>query len=114
MRVRDRFFGGRDFLYLKLGIRDLKAESGRVSGLKVYLGGGMPNRTLGITGLHEILLWDYWIEEPYWEPSYIAGVSSPRNRNSLVQLIYSTLKKLSRRELAPKCVPQVFQVSLLG
>ena len=39
MRVRDRFFGSRDFLYLKLGIRDLKAESGPVSGLKVYFGG---------------------------------------------------------------------------
>ena len=74
----------------------------------------MQGITLGITGLQEILGWDYWIEEPYWEPSYIAGVSSPRNRNSLVQLIYSTLKKLSRRELASKCVPQVFQGSLLG
>ena len=108
MRVRGRFFGSRDFLYLKLGIRDLTAESGRVSGLKVYLGGGMPNITLGIAGLHEILGWDYRIEEPYREPSHIAGVTTPRNRNSLVELIHSTLKKLSRRELAPKCVPQVF------
>jgi len=91
MRVRDRFFGSRDFLYLKLGIRDLKAESGRVSGLKVYLGGQIPRITLGITGLHDILGWDYGIEEPYWETSYIAGVISPRNRKSLVQLIYSTL-----------------------
>ena len=68
----------------------------------------MPNITLGITGLHEILRRDFGVEEPYSEPSYIAGVISPRNRNSLVQLIYSTLNKLSRRELAPKCVPQVF------
>ena len=35
------------FPYLKLGIRDLKAKSGRVSGLKC-VGGGMPKITLGI------------------------------------------------------------------
>ena len=34
-RVLHRFFGTRDFPYLKLGIRDFKAKSGRVSGLKV-------------------------------------------------------------------------------
>ena len=55
MRVTNRFFGIRDFPYLKLGIRDLKAKSGRDSGLKVYARGGMPKITLGITGLHEIL-----------------------------------------------------------
>ena len=41
----------RGFPYLKLGIRDLKAKSGRDSGLKVYARGGMPKITLGITGL---------------------------------------------------------------
>ena len=107
-RVPSRFFGIRDSHYLKLGIRDLKEKSGRVSRLKVCTGGGMPKITLGITGLHEILRRDFGVEEPCWEPSYIAGVISPRNRNSLVQLIYSTLNKLSRWELAPKCVPQVF------
>ena len=35
MRVSDRFFGTQVFRYLKLGIRDLKAKSGRVSVLKV-------------------------------------------------------------------------------
>ena len=71
MRVPNRFFGTRDFPYLKLGIRDLKAVSGRYSGLKVCLGGGMPKITHGITGLHEILGRDYGIEEPYWGPSII-------------------------------------------
>ena len=33
-----RFFRIRDFPYLKLGTRDLKAKSGRDSGLKVCLG----------------------------------------------------------------------------
>ena len=33
------------------------------------LGRGMPKITLGITGLHEILVRDYGIEEPYWGPS---------------------------------------------
>ena len=33
-RVLNRFFGIRDFPYLKLGIRDLKAKSGGVWGLK--------------------------------------------------------------------------------
>ena len=55
----------RNFPYLKLGIRDLKAKSGRDSGLKVYARDGMPKITLGITGLHEILGRDYGIEEPY-------------------------------------------------
>ena len=41
----------RDFLYLRLGIRDFKAKSGRDSGLKVCAGGGMPKITLGITGV---------------------------------------------------------------
>jgi len=63
----------RDFPYLKLGIRDLKAKSGRDSGLKVYARGGMPKITLGITGLHEILGRDYGIEEPYWGPSAYTG-----------------------------------------
>jgi len=68
-RVPNRFFGIRDFRYLKPGIRDLKEKSGRVSRLKVCTGGGMPKITLGITGLHEILGRDYGIEEPYWGPS---------------------------------------------
>ena len=68
MRVTNRFFGIRDFPYLKLGIRDLKAKSGRDSGLKVYARGGMPKITLGITRLHEVLGHDYGIEEPYWGP----------------------------------------------
>ena len=29
----------------------------------------MPELTLGITGLHELLGRDYGIEEPYWGPS---------------------------------------------
>ena len=54
--------------YLKLGTRDLKAKSGRVSGLKVCAGGRIPKIALGITGLHESLGWDYGIEESYWDP----------------------------------------------
>ena len=54
---------------MKLGIRDLKAKSGRDSVLKVHAGGGMPKITLGITGLRGISGRDYGIEEPYWGPS---------------------------------------------
>ena len=36
MRVLNRFFRMWDFLYLKLGIHDFKAKSGRDSRLKVY------------------------------------------------------------------------------
>ena len=57
-----------------LGIRDLKAKSGRVLGLKVYVGGGMPKITLGITGLHEILGRDYGIEELCWVLSSVSTV----------------------------------------
>ena len=41
-RVPNNFFGIRDFPYLKLGIQDFKAKSGRVSELKVSAVGGMP------------------------------------------------------------------------
>ena len=51
LRVPNRFSGIRDFPYLKLGIRDLKAKSGRDSALKVRAGGGIP----------KITLWDYRI-----------------------------------------------------
>ena len=57
-----------------LGIRDLKAKSGRVLGLKVSVGGGMPKITLGNTGLHEILGRDYGIEELYWVLSTVSPV----------------------------------------
>ena len=54
-RVLNRpFYGIRDFPYLKLGIRDMKAKSRRDSVLKACTGGGTPKTTLGITGLHEI------------------------------------------------------------
>ena len=56
MRVPNRFFGTRVFRYLKLGIRDWKAKSGRVSVLKVCVRGGMRDITLGITGLHK-----FWV-----------------------------------------------------
>ena len=69
MRVSNKFFGMRDFPYLRLGIRDFKGKSGRDSGLKVCAGGGMPKVTLGITGLPENLGRDYGIEKPYWGPS---------------------------------------------
>ena len=67
-RVPFRFLGIRDFPHLKLGIRDLKAKSGRVSGFKVCLGGELAKISHGITELHEILVRDYGIEEPYWAP----------------------------------------------
>ena len=78
MRVSNKFFGMRDFpyFYLRLGIRDFKAKSGRDSGLKVCAGGGMPKVTLGITSLPEIWGRDYGIEKPCWEPSI-------RNRPSI-------------------------------
>ena len=41
-RVPNKFFGLRDFLYLRLGIRDFKAKPGEDSGLKVFTGGGIP------------------------------------------------------------------------
>ena len=68
-RVLNRFYGIRDFPYLKLGIRDLRAKSRRDSGLKVCGRVRMPEMTLGITGLHEILSRDYGIEGPYSGPS---------------------------------------------
>ena len=52
-RAPNTFLGTRDLPYLKLGrsIQDLKAKSGRVSGLKVCARGGVPKITIGITGL---------------------------------------------------------------
>ena len=68
-RVLNRFYEIRDFPYLKLGIRELRAKSRRDSRLKVCGRVRMPEMTLGITGLHEILSRDYGIEGPYWETS---------------------------------------------
>ena len=53
---------------MKLGIRDSKAQLGRDSGLKVCVGGGMSNITIGFTGLNEIFSRDYGIEERYCPP----------------------------------------------
>ena len=75
-RVLNRFYEIRDFPYLKLGIRELRAKSRRDSGLKVCGRVRMPKMTLGITGLHEILSRDYGIEGPYWGPSNEARVAS--------------------------------------
>ena len=72
MRVLNRFYGIRDFPYLKLGIRDLRAKSRRDSGLKVCGRVRMPEITPGITGLHKSLSRDYGSEEPYWGPSIMA------------------------------------------
>ena len=60
MRVLNRFYEIRDFPYLKLGIRDLRAKSRRDSRLKICGRVRIPEITLGITGLHEI--WDYRID----------------------------------------------------
>ena len=90
----------RDFPYLRLGIRDFKAKSGRYSGLKVCAGGGVPKITLGITGLPEILGRDYGIVKPYWGPAmylfcqkwYIKGLEvGPRGRASPYEALLSTL-----------------------
>ena len=69
LHLYPRFFGIWDFPYFKLGVRDLKAKSGRDSGLKVCAGGGIPKITLGIEGSNEIAGRDYGIEETYWGPS---------------------------------------------
>ena len=53
---------------MKLGIRDLKAKSGRDSGLKVYARGGMPKITLGITGLHEFWVGITGLKNPIGDP----------------------------------------------
>ena len=69
-RAPNRFLGTRDLPYLKLGIQDLKAKSGRVSGLKLCAGGGMPKLTLGITGLDEILGRITGFKNPIGDPPF--------------------------------------------
>ena len=69
-RVPNRFLGTRDLPYLNLGIQDLKAKSGRVSGLKLCAGGGMPKITLGITGLYEILGRITGFKNPIGDPPF--------------------------------------------
>ena len=62
--VPKRFFGIREFPYLKLGI--FKQTRGEIRDLKFCAGvaGGMLNITHMITGSHEISARDYGIEEP--------------------------------------------------
>ena len=54
-RVRNNFFGIRDLLYLKAGIRNFKARWRRNLGLKVWMGCVMPKIAIGSTGLSENL-----------------------------------------------------------
>ena len=75
----------RDFSYLRLGIRDFKAKTGRDSGLKVCAGGGMPKITLGITGLPETLGRDYGIEKPYLGPSAYLPMVSKEGKQTLIR-----------------------------
>ena len=65
------FFGIRNFPYLRLRIRDLKAKKGGGGGGGARFGNesliersGMPKIALGITGLHEILDRDCRVEKP--------------------------------------------------
>ena len=53
----------------------------RDSGLKVCARVRMPKKTHGITGLHEILGWDYGIEKPYWGPSEFCDLKFPDKRS---------------------------------
>ena len=62
------FFGIRNFPYLRLRIRDLKAKKkggGRFGNESLIGRSGMPKIALGITGLHEILDRDCRVEKPY-------------------------------------------------
>ena len=52
---------------MKLGIRDLKAKSGRDSGLTVCAGGGLPKTTFGITG----------VKKPIGDPLRMDSLFSP-------------------------------------
>ena len=53
-----------------------KSKIGQDSGLKVCAQVTMPEITLGITGLHEILGRKNGIEEPYWKPSAYTAADS--------------------------------------
>ena len=53
-------------LVLSSGFGIWKQNRGEFGVLKVFLGGGMPKISLGITGLHEIFGRDYGIEVSYW------------------------------------------------
>ena len=84
-RVPGRFNGIRDFLYLKLVIRDFKAKSGKIRDWKYacelecpkYLSGlrDCSKLWVGITGLHEIVGRDHGIEESYRGPSNTLSLS---------------------------------------
>ena len=80
-RVPNRFFGIRDFPYLKLGIRDFEANSRQDSGVKVCARLMMPEITLRITESDESLGRDYGIEEPYWGPKITCPYTLWNSRN---------------------------------
>ena len=67
-RVLNRFYGIRDFPYLKIRIRDLRTRSRRDSALKVCGRVRMLEIPLGITWLHEILSRDYGLKDPIGDP----------------------------------------------
>ena len=61
-----------------------KAKLGLDLGLKVCAGGGMPNITIGITGLLEFLGRDAGLKNPIWDPlNYWATAVTPRQAHSI-------------------------------
>ena len=76
-RVRNNFFGIRDLLYLKAGIRNFKARWRRNLGLKVWMGCVMPKIANGSTELSENLGRDDAIKKA--EYSRLSSVRAARH-----------------------------------
>ena len=65
----------------------------------------MPKITLGITELHEVLSWDYGIEEPFLEPSEnalkIGSTLRPVPRQKQKNLPLGVAKRIMRKPSIP-------------
>lgn len=68
MRVPNTLFEMRDFSYLKLGNRALKAKIRARLGIESVRRRWDAKKTIGITGLVDILGWDYGMEDPIEDP----------------------------------------------
>ena len=68
MRVINRFFGIRDFPYLKLGIRDFKAKSGKIRDWKYARELKDPKKSSGLRNCKKFLVGITGLKNPIGDP----------------------------------------------
>ena len=85
MRVLSRFFGTRNFPYLKLGIRDLKAKSGKIRDWKYGRELECPKEPSGLRDYTKFWVGNTGLKNPIRDPLYISECGFPRSSDFYVR-----------------------------